>query len=135
MFCCNEAWNDIEAFYQADCINYRGRTSDTNRYYSEIVAEYVLNHMEEFRAGIPTITRESCYDLHHNGVYRRGTGRKDFNLLPNIKVMASPFVFYKREQWSEWVEKRPMLMKLMSELESIPYFINEQDGKFIIREN
>lgn len=96
---CDKAWNDIATFYQADCINYRGRTSDTNRYYSEIVAEYVLNHMEEFRAGIPMITRESCYDLHHNGTYREGTGRKDFNLLPNIKVLASPFVFYKRARW------------------------------------
>lgn len=216
---CDRAWNDIATFYQADCINYRGKTSDTDRYYSEIVAEYVLNHMEEFKAGIPTITRESCYDLQHDGSYREGTGRdeeviaikmflqsqsgyrfsgigniidyqtplknkrddtagkidllaldgevlrilelkkpdsketmlrcvlegytylktvdkekliKDFDLLPNTKVMASPFVFYNREQWSEWVEKRPMLTRLMSELESIPYFIQEQDGKFII---
>lgn len=219
---CDEAWDDIATFYQVDCINYRGKTSDTDRYYSEIVAEYVLNHIEEFKAGIPTITRESSYDLHHDGSYREGTGRdeeiiaikmflqsqsgdrfggigtiidyqtplknkrddmagkidllaldgevlrilelkkpdsketmlrcvlegytylktvdkeklvKDFKLLPNTKVMASPFVFYKKEQWSEWVEKRPMLMKLMSELESTPYFIKKQDGKFIIWED
>lgn len=219
---CDRAWNDIVTFYQADCINYRGKTSDTDRYYSEIVAEYVLNHMEEFKAGIPTITRESCYDLQHDGSYREGTGRdeeviaikmflqsqsgyrfsgigniidyqtplknkrddtagkidllaldgevlrilelkkpdsketmlrcvlegytylktvdkekliKDFNLLPNTKVMASPFVFCEGEQWNEWDEKRSMLMKLMRELESTPYFIKEQDGKFMIMED
>lgn len=219
---CDKAWHDVATFYQADCINYRGRTSDTGRYYSEIAAEYVLNRMEEFKAGIPMITRESCYDLHHDGSYREGTGRdeeviaikmflqsqsgykfggigtiidyqtplknkrddaagkidllalngevlrilelkkpdsketmlrcvlegytylktvnkekliKDFNLSPDTKVMASPFVFYKREQWSEWIEKRPMLMRLMSELESTPYFIKEQDGKFIVEED
>lgn len=219
---CDRAWNNMATFYQLDCINYRGKTSDTDRYYSEIVAEYVLNHMEEFKAGIPTITRESCYDLQHDGSYREGTGRdeeviaikmflqsqsgyrfggigtiidyqtplknkrddtagkidllaldgevlrilelkkpdsketmlrcvlegytylktvdkekliKDFNLLPNTKVMASPFVFYEGEQWNEWDEKRSMLMKLMRELESTPYFIKEQDGKFMIMED
>ena len=58
---CQEAFKDIKTFYQADVVNYRGKTSDTNEYYSEVVAKFVLDNIEEFRRGIPIIKRMKPY--------------------------------------------------------------------------
>ena len=218
---CDAAWRNIPAFYQEDCINYRGKTTDTNRLYSEVVAEYVLNRMEEFKNSIPAITRGSSYAMVHDGSFREGTGRdeeiiaikmfnqsqngtryahigkiidyqtplkntrddkagkidllsfdgdtlrilelkkpdsketmlrcvlegytylqtvdqaklkRDFGIPQEVKVAASPFVFYGKLQYEEWKEDRQMLLRLMAELGSVPYFVEEQSGKYIVRE-
>ena len=74
---CNEAMDDIATFYQKDFINYRGKTTDSDQYYTEIIAEYVLQHVEKFKTQIPMITRHSSYNQHHDGEYREGTGREE----------------------------------------------------------
>ena len=218
---CNAAWMNIPTFYQADCINYRGKTLDTKRLYFEVVAEYVLSKVEEFKREIPTITREGSYDVKHDGSYREGTGRDeeviaikmiiqsrnnpyahigrifdyqiplknlkgdkagkidllafdgkvlrllelkkpdsketmlrcilegytylrtvdqeklkhDFDIPRSAKVMASPFVFYDGVQYREWKAEHKMLMRLMTELDSVPFFIEEQGGKYVVRED
>ncbi len=58
---CAESLLDIKAFYQQEFINYRGKASDTDEYYSEIIAEFVCEHIEQFKAGIPMITRKAPY--------------------------------------------------------------------------
>lgn len=58
---CAKAIQNIKAFYQADFINYRGKTSDTNEYYTEVVAEFVCDNIEHFKIEIPMITRKSSY--------------------------------------------------------------------------
>lgn len=58
---CQKEINDIKTFYQAKFINYRGKTSDTNEYYTEVVAEFVCSHIERFQKDIPMITRKSSY--------------------------------------------------------------------------
>lgn len=52
---CEEEMKNPSTFYQADVINYRGRTTDTGELYNEIVARYVCEHFTEFVDGIPTI--------------------------------------------------------------------------------
>lgn len=58
---CKDAFENISTFYQADVINYRGITSDTVELYNEIVAEFVLNNIDEFISGINQIYRETTY--------------------------------------------------------------------------
>ena len=218
---CDAAWMNIPVFYKADCINYRGKTSDTDRHYSEVIAEYIVNRAEEFKRGIPTITREGSYDVKHDGSYREGTNRdeeviaikmfnqgrnkpyacigtiidyqtplknsrddkagkidllafdgnllrvlelkkpdsketmlrcvlegftylrtvdqeklkRDFDIPLEAKVTASPFVFYDGDQYREWKEGRKMLTRLMTELDSVPFFIEEQGGNYVVRED
>ena len=74
---CKKALESIETFYQQDFINYRGRTADTNRFYTEVVADYVLNNIDSFLNNIPRITRMKDYDQKHDGSYREGTGRDE----------------------------------------------------------
>lgn len=74
---CDEAMKDIRAFYQKGFVNYTGISADTKREYTEIVSEYVLQHLNEFLTTIPMISRKSSYDLVHNGIYREGSGRDE----------------------------------------------------------
>lgn len=57
----------IDTLYREEFINYIGITSDTNELYTEVVAELLLEHIEEFN-NIKTITREHTYKTpSHNG--------------------------------------------------------------------
>lgn len=58
---CKTEFENISNFYQADVINYRGTTTDTNEFYNEIVAEFVLNNLDAFVSGINQIYRETTY--------------------------------------------------------------------------
>lgn len=58
---CEKAITDPSIFYNAKVINYRGKTTDTNELYNEIVAEFVCNHLTEFVGGIKKITRKETY--------------------------------------------------------------------------
>lgn len=74
---CDKSILNTATFYKQDFINYRGRTSDTKELFTEIVAEYVLHHIDEFINNIPMITRQSSYKQNHDGTYRDGTGRDE----------------------------------------------------------
>lgn len=58
---CQEALIDIKTFYNSKMINYRGKTTDTEEYYTEIIAVFICNNIELFRTTIPVTTRESSY--------------------------------------------------------------------------
>ncbi len=58
---CQRELEDIKTFYQAKFINYRGTTSDTDEYYTEVVAEFVCDNIERFKQDIPMITRKASY--------------------------------------------------------------------------
>lgn len=63
-----KAADDMEVFYQQEFINYRGRTIDTNEYYTEVIAEWCCEHLYYFEQ-IPQITRNKSYrTLSHDGV-------------------------------------------------------------------
>lgn len=80
---CQHEFGDVKKFYQADVVNYRGKTSDTNEYYSEVVAKFVLDNIEAFRTGIPVITRRKSY----KSAERKGEYRKESNRVEEILAM------------------------------------------------
>jgi len=220
---CEEAFGDIKTFYQADIINYRGKTSDTEEYYTEIIAEFVCNNIEKYISSIPMITRKASYKTaSHTGQYSENSNRdeeiaaikmfnqsrggclydcigeiidyqtplkskrddvagkidllsydgtylrilelkkpdstetmlrcvlegytymqtvnkekllKDFTLPESTVVKASPFVFKAGVQYIEMKEERKWLKQLMTLLDSIPFYIVEDDGKYYVEED
>lgn len=75
---CEEALRDVKVFYQADVVNYRGRTTDTDEPYGEVVAEFVCEHLESFQNGIPCITRKKSYRTSsHDGAYDADSNRQE----------------------------------------------------------
>lgn len=74
---CREALKNPSTFYQADVINYRGKTAD-GILYNEIVAEFVCNNFDALVNGIDKITREETYKTKsHDGRYNPGSKRKE----------------------------------------------------------
>lgn len=55
-----QAARDISSFYQQDFVRYRGRTSDTSELYTELTAQWCIDHLALFN-GIPQIKREAPY--------------------------------------------------------------------------
>lgn len=220
---CQTAFEDIKTFYQADVVNYRGKTSDTGEYYTEVVAKFVLDNIDAFKTGIPMIAREKSYiSLKRNGEFRTDSNRieeitamKMFNksrqgqeygfigkiidyqtplkakrgdvagkidllsyngdilrilelkkpdsvetmlrcvlegytymmtvdrvkLLAEWKmpsdtvIKASPFVFRNGLQYQEMQEERTWLKRLMSELDSVPFYIVEENENYYVTED
>lgn len=220
---CQDAFRDIKTFYQADVVNYRGKTSDTNEYYSEVVAKFVLDNIEEFRRGIPIIKRMKPYkSAERNGEFQHGSNRieeitamKMFNqsqkgdeysfigkiidyqtplkskrgdvagkidllayngatlrilelkkqdsvetmlrcvlegytymrtidkvkllnewgMPENTHIKASPFVYRYGAQYQEMEEGRKWLKQLMYELDSVPFYIVEDNEKYYVMED
>lgn len=72
---CDQAIKDVANFYKSDFINYRGKTSDTDEYYTEVIAEYVCDNIENFHE-IRKITRETSYKTcGHDGKYFDASNR------------------------------------------------------------
>lgn len=217
---CQDALLNINTFYQAKFINYRGKTNDTKKDYSEVIVDFILDNINLFRNNISVISREKTYNSRHDGSYREGTGRdeeviaikmfnqsqkegyvfdtigkvidyqtplknrkddvagkidllayngevlrilelkkpssdetmlrcilegytylktvdqekllKSFDLPLDTIIKASPLVFYQGEQWKEWQQRNPKLLRLMEELESEPFFVIEENGKYMV---
>ena len=75
---CQNALRDIRTFYQADIINYRGKTSDSGEYFTEIISKFVCEHIDSFQNDIPCITRKSSYKVSgHDGVFDENSNREE----------------------------------------------------------
>lgn len=73
---CKRAFDDIRSFYQADFVNYRGKTCDTDEYYTEVIAEFLCENIETFMNGIPKITRKNSYKtFSHDGKFNEKSNR------------------------------------------------------------
>lgn len=218
---CRQALKEPKLFYRADCVRYAGRCTDTKEYYTEIVAQFLLAHLEEYIAGIPQITRDGSYRTDtHDGVFNPNSRRKEeilamqlfnccksgesfshigrildyqtplksrqsddagkvdllaydgkclrilelkaegnknetmlrcvlegftylrtadrkklpenFGLPAGTPVYASPLVFAGSRFHQEYRENRPCLKQLMAKLKSVPFFLKETDGKYIV---
>ena len=58
---------DMSSFYKKGCINYRGKTKDTKEYYTEVISQWLLEHVELLDQ-IQMITRASSYCVEgHDG--------------------------------------------------------------------
>ena len=72
---------DMSLFYKSGCVNYRGRTSDTKEYYTEVIAEWLLDHLPLF-GQIREITRQSPYDVEgHDGVPDNPNSNREEELI------------------------------------------------------
>lgn len=58
---CNAAMDKIHLFYKQSFINYCGRCTDTDELYSEVIAQFICEHVDRFVDGIKAITREAPY--------------------------------------------------------------------------
>lgn len=218
---CKEAFRNKNTFYKKDFINYRGKTSDTEEYYTEVVAEFLCNHITDYMNGINSITRKSSYKTEgHDGNYNPDSTREeeiiamqtfrqskdcgpynligeiidyqtplkssaddeagkidllsfdgsimrilelkkpdsketmlrcvlegytylktvdtdkmisDFEYTPeNVVIKASPLVFWGSEQYKEMKQARPYLQKLMTLLDSRPFYIMKKEKYMIV---
>ena len=79
---CTEAFKDKKTFYKQTFINYRGKTEDTDEYFSEIIAEFLCNHISEYTNDIDAITRESSYKTDsHDGVIKDHNSGRDEEII------------------------------------------------------
>ena len=214
----DEMASDMPCFYQKGCINYRGKTPDTKEYYTEVIAQWLLEH-PELPDQIKTNTRQSSYRIKgHDGIpdhpdsnreeeliamamkrqgVLHGVGQvldyqtplknvrkdkagkidllaydgttlrilelkepdsketmlrcvlegdtylrtvdqakllADFGLPADTPVVACPFVFHGGFQWSEMQGDRPYLKRLMTQLNSKPYYFSQENGVYTVTE-
>ena len=75
---CTEALSMDEPFYQNKMINYRGKTTDTDEYYTEIICEFICRHLNELTRRIHKITRRKSYRTEtHTGEFSPNSNRKE----------------------------------------------------------
>ena len=72
------AKSEIWKFYSQDFVNYRGKTSDKERdYYTEIIAEWLLDNIELFN-DIKMISRENSYKVDsHDGIIKNEESKRE----------------------------------------------------------
>ena len=70
---CETASVNMNFFYKADVINYRGKTKE-KKYYTEIVAEWLLDNLDKLNL-INTIERQKPYKTRHAGELGNKTNR------------------------------------------------------------
>ena len=63
---CFVALKDAKTFYKQSFINYVGKTSDTDEYYTEVIAEFLCKNLSSFINGIPEITRRETEQSRRN---------------------------------------------------------------------
>lgn len=64
---CGDAASNMAEFYKQPFVNYRGKTTDTDEPYTEVVAQWCLDNFGKFDE-IPRITRtHDSYNQHHTG--------------------------------------------------------------------
>ena len=64
-----KAKSDMKTFYKQnkEFVNYKGKSKDSKEYYTEIIAEWLLDHIDLFD-NIKSITRENSYKIEsHDG--------------------------------------------------------------------
>ena len=72
-----EEIQDMVNFYKRKVVNYRGKTSDSKDYYSEVVAEWILKNIYLFDY-IKPITREKSYKVDsHDGIIKNEESKRE----------------------------------------------------------
>lgn len=82
---CEKAFKNKSTFYKEEFINYRGKTTDTNEFYTEVVAEFLCQNISDYVSGIRCIFRKSSYKTEgHDGVYNPGSNREEEKIAMQI---------------------------------------------------
>ena len=72
-----EEIQDMGNFYKRKVVNYRGTTSDSKEYYTEVVAEWILKNIYLFDY-IKPITREKSYKVDsHDGIIKNEESKRE----------------------------------------------------------
>ena len=76
-----ETKSEIKKIYKKDFINHTGETSDTNEYYTEIIAKWLLDNIELFN-DIKMISRENSYKVDsHDGKIKNEKSRREEEII------------------------------------------------------
>ena len=72
------AKSEMWKFYSQDFVNYRGKTSDKESYYTEVIAKWLIDDIELFN-DIKMISRENNYkvDSHDGKIKNEKSGREE----------------------------------------------------------
>ncbi len=72
------AKSEMWKFYSQDFVNYRGKTSDKESYYTEVIAKWLIDNIELFN-DIKMISRENSYkvDSHDGKIKNKDLGREE----------------------------------------------------------
>jgi len=71
----------METFYKKGCINYRGKTADTKEYYTEIIAEWLLERLDLFKQISPILRRSSYCVEGHDGIPEHPDSNREEELI------------------------------------------------------
>jgi len=72
---CCKAIEDVSTLYKQGFINYRGITTDTKEFYTEIISEFLCDNIQNYKS-IPNITRVTSYKVDgHDGQYLENSTR------------------------------------------------------------
>lgn len=94
---CSAAIKTPETFYNEPFVNYTGCCSNTGRPYTEVIAEWLIEHIEELKK-IRQITRSaSYYTGTHNGEYDPKSTRKE-------EIIAMEMFNYCKKGGGEYIE-------------------------------
>ena len=94
---CKNAFQNKSTFYKKSFINYRGKTMDTKEYYTEVVAAFLCENLDEYVNGIEMISRKSTYKTDgHDGWYDPKSNREEEKIAMQIFNQSKnlgPFAF------------------------------------------
>ncbi len=85
------AGTSMATFYREGFLNYTGVTKDTEEYDTEVIARWCLDHLERFEE-ITSITRESPYQVGHDGVYEQEGKRQEEHLAKSLFQKELPLL-------------------------------------------
>lgn len=74
---CAEAFKDKNTFYKQSFINYRGKTEDTDEYFTEVIASFLCDHIDEYKNGIDKISRKDYSVETHDGIIKNMNSNRD----------------------------------------------------------
>lgn len=89
---CLKAFRNKSTFYKKGFINYRGKTTDTKEYYTEVVAEFLCDHISEYTNGIECICRKNSYKTEgHDGIYDPNSNREEEKIAMQIFTQSNNY--------------------------------------------
>ena len=75
---CRKAFQNKNTLYKQEFVNYRGKTTDTKEYYTEVIAEFLCDNITNYINGIDCITRKNSYKTkRHDGLYDSDSNREE----------------------------------------------------------
>lgn len=92
---CKNVFENKSTFYKIDFINYRGKTTDTGEYYTEVIAQFLCDNITDYINGIDCITRKISYKTKgHDGEFDFASNREEEKIAMQIFIQSrdySPF--------------------------------------------